>query len=181
MNCTTEAGDACQFPFLINGTKFTSCTKYPYPYFHQEFDGRAWCATKVDADGNALLAQDEWGYCSQECPGDAGYPATGAGPACEVRTTGLGFPPDCVAQHNKTDKRILMIGNSYTYYNSLSGLLSELARAAGFNAHVVSDAPGGQTLGGHVAGGLGSVNSDNWDVVIIQDQSQRPSFPTGYV
>ena len=74
-----------------------------------------------------------------------------------------------------------MIGNSYTYYNSLSGLLSELARAAGFSAHVVSDAPGGQTLGGHVAGGLGSVNSDNWDVVIIQDQSQRPSFPTGYV
>ena len=43
-------------------------------------------------------------------------------------------------------------------------------------------APGGQTLAGHVSGGsLGSITGGDWDVVVIQDQSQRPSFGPGYV
>ena len=134
----------------------------------------------MDADGNYLLGVDAWGYCSEGCPSDDGYPATGTGPACQVQTTGKGFPESCVEQHNKTHKNILFIGNSYTGANNLAGLVQSLANAAGFSATVSSDAPGGQTIGGHVSEGLGSITSD-LDVVVIQDQSQRPSFPTGYV
>ena len=43
-------------------------------------------------------------------------------------------------------------------------------------------APGGQTLAGHVSGGsLDTIRNGDWDVVVIQDQSQRPSFGPGYV
>ena len=43
-------------------------------------------------------------------------------------------------------------------------------------------APGGQTLAGHVSSGsLDTIRNGDWDVVIIQDQSQRPSFGPGYV
>ena len=181
VNCTTELEETCQFPFKVADLEFTSCTTYPYPYF-AEFDGRPWCATKVDADGNALLAIDAWGYCTEGCPSDEGYPATGAGPACEVKTTGLGFPESCAEQHNNTHKRIYFIGNSYTDYHSLASIVQNLAMAAGFSAEVAPTGfTGGQTLGGHAAGGLGAVTNSDWDAVVIQDQSQRPSFPTGYV
>ena len=60
-------------------------------------------------------------------------------------------------------------------------MVRSLAAAAGFSATVKSVAPGGQTLGGHVSSSLGQITSGDWDVVVIQDQSQRPSFPEGYV
>ena len=60
-------------------------------------------------------------------------------------------------------------------------MVGSLATAAGFSATVESVATGGQTLGGHVAGSLGHITSGDWDVVVIQDQSQRPSFSDGYV
>ena len=42
--------------------------------------------------------------------------------------------------------------------------------------------PGGQTLAGHVtSGSLDTIKGSDWDVVVIQDQSQRPSFGPGYV
>jgi len=136
----------------------------------------------VDADGNAILATNAfWGYCTSECPSDEGYPATGAGPACSVRTTGRGFPESCAAQQNKTDKNILFIGNSYTFYNNLQNMVRDLAIAAGFSPTVYSESRGGETLGGHVLNSLAAIRSDEWDVVVIQDQSQRPSFPNGYV
>eukprot|EP00090_Calanus_glacialis_P001381 TRINITY_DN10982_c0_g1_i5.p1 TRINITY_DN10982_c0_g1~~TRINITY_DN10982_c0_g1_i5.p1 ORF type:complete len:587 (-),score=157.01 TRINITY_DN10982_c0_g1_i5:46-1806(-) len=174
VNCTTESGETCQFPFtyLGNGKTYTTCTT--------DNTDRPWCATKVDADGNYLLGVDAWGYCSEGCPSDEGYPATGTGPACQVQTTGKGFPESCAEQLSKSHKNILFLGNSYTYYNDLPGMVRDLANAAGFSASVTSQAPGGQTLGGHVSGSLGSITAD-LDIVVIQDQSQRPSFPTGYV
>merc|ERR1712098_719117 len=99
----------------------------------------------------------------------------------EASTTGSGFPDFCTSQLANTTKNILFLGNSYTYFNDLPGMVGSLASAAGVSATVKSVAPGGQTLGGHVSGSLGHITSGDWDVVIIQDQSQRPSFPEGYV
>ena len=93
----------------------------------------------------------------------------------------VGFPDYCAAQLNKTHKSILFLGNSYTYFNDLPNMVKQLASAAGFSATTQSITPGGQTLTGHVSGSLGTITSGNFDVVIIQGQSQRPSFPTGYV
>merc|ERR1711936_39488 len=173
VNCTTEAGERCQFPFTIGSTTYTSCTK--------DFDenSKPWCSTKVDSEGNSITSF--WGHCTEECPSDEGYPATGAGPACQVQTTGKGFPDSCAEQHAKTHKNILFLGNSFTYFNDLPGMVRSLAAAAGFSASVTSKTPGGQTFTGHVSNSLGTVNSGDWDVVVLQGQSQRPSFPEGYV
>ena len=73
----------------------------------------------------------EWGYCTASCPDDSGYPASGSGPACQVRTTGNGYPDQCSDQINKSNKNILFIGNSYTYGNDLPGMVKNLAAAAG--------------------------------------------------
>ena len=52
----------------------------------------------------------------------------------------------------------------------------------GKSATTTMVAPGGQTLAGHVSSGsLDTIRNGDWDVVIIQDQSQRPSFGPGYV
>jgi len=171
VNCTTEDGTACQFPFIVGSKTYTSCTV--------DYDSKAWCSTKVDGDGNHISGMNYYGYCTDSCPGDEGFPSTGSGPACQVQT--IGYPPYCADQLDKTNKNILFLGNSYTYFNDLPGMVRSLAAAAGFSATVKSVAPGGQTLGGHVSGSLGHITSGDWDVVIIQDQSQRPSFPEGYV
>jgi len=174
VDCTTEAGTQCQFPFITNGQTFTSCT--------QSGDTRAWCSTKVDSNGNHISGIGEWGYCTAACPDDSGYPASGSGPACQVRTTGQGYPDQCSDQLNKSNKNILFIGNSYTYGNDLPGMVKNLAAAAGKSATTTMVAPGGQTLAGHVSGGIeNTIRNGNFDVVVIQDQSQRPSFGQSYV
>ena len=50
VNCTTEAGKACQFPFIVNGQSFSTCTKAG--------DNRAWCSTKVDQNNNHISGEE---------------------------------------------------------------------------------------------------------------------------
>ena len=54
-----------------------------------------------------------------------------SGGACQVRTTGQGFPAHCSAQLAAAHKNILFLGNSYTTTNNLPGVLASLAAAAG--------------------------------------------------
>jgi len=136
-----------------------------------------WCSTKVDGDGNHIPSY--WGYCTQSCPSDGEVPSTGAKPACQVHTTG--FPHFCSSQLAKTHKNILFLGNSYTYYNNLPSMVQSLATAAGLSASVKDVSTPNQYLGGHIANSLGYITSGNWDIVVIQDQSVRPSFDAGYV
>merc|ERR1711915_776381 len=161
-NCTTEDGTRCQFPFIYGSRTYTSCTT--------DQDTKLWCSTKVDGGGNHIAGNSNWGYCDTSCS---------SGHVCQVQD--IGFPPECEAQHAKTHKNILFLGNSYTYFNDLPGMVRSLAAAAGVSASVTSKAPGGQTLGGHVSSSLGTITGGDWDVVVMQDQSQRPSFPHGYV
>ena len=54
--------------------------------------------------------------------------------------------------------------------------------SAGKSATTTMVASGGQTLSGHVSSGIeNTIRNGNFDVVVLQDQSQRPSFGIGWV
>lgn len=75
--------------------------------------------------------------------------------------------------------QVLFIGNSYTYSNDLPGTLHNLALSSGDTILYDSYAPGGYTFQSHSAdaNALAKINSKAWDFVILQEQSQLPSFP----
>ncbi|MFN5458914.1 MAG: PKD domain-containing protein [Bacteroidota bacterium] len=80
-------------------------------------------------------------------------------------------------------KRVLFLGNSYTAVNNLPQLTANVALSAGDTLIYDSNAPGGYTLQGHStnATSLNKINLGNWDFVVLQEQSQLPSFPDGQV
>jgi hypothetical protein len=75
-------------------------------------------------------------------------------------------------------RKILFIGNSYTYVNDLPGTLSALATSMGDTLNFDSNAIGGATLQTHCtnAATLAKLQIPGWDYVVIQAQSQEPSF-----
>lgn len=79
--------------------------------------------------------------------------------------------------------RILFLGNSYTQVNNLPILLQDLALSKGDSITVDSNTPGGFTLQGHStnATSLAKINAGNYDYVVLQEQSQLPSFSPGQV
>ncbi len=80
-------------------------------------------------------------------------------------------------------KSVLFIGNSYTAVNNLPSLTSQLATSLGDSLIIGSNTPGGYTLQGHSTNvtTLGQISLGTWDYVVLQDQSQRPSFPPAQV
>lgn len=78
---------------------------------------------------------------------------------------------------------VLFIGNSYIYTNNLPGIFQQLALSAGDSVSYDASTPGGYTLQMHSqdVNTISKINSRNWDYVIIQAQSQEPSFDTAYV
>lgn len=77
--------------------------------------------------------------------------------------------------------RVLFIGNSYTYFNDLPGLLSRIAAADGLEIVTESVVEGGMTLLGHLRSGdaVLRIRSGGWDVVVLQEQSTRPLYAPG--
>ncbi len=80
---------------------------------------------------------------------------------------------------------VLMYGNSYTSANGLAALVDDRLDDTGLNATVQSNAAGGYTLADHWAdvnaSGTpwnSSLRNAAWDYVLLQDQSQVPSFST---
>jgi len=73
----------------------------------------------------------------------------------------------------ETPLRILFIGNSYTYYNNLPGLVEEMARAGGRPVEAQSVTLGGATLEGIYAGSnaLAVLRGQRWDLVVLQEHS----------
>src|SRR5262245_3027863 len=76
-------------------------------------------------------------------------------------------------------KKVLFLGNSYTTVNNLPQLIAGIATSTGDTLVFDSNAPGGYTLQGHFSNNLsiGKISAGNWDNVVLQEQSQRPSFP----
>jgi hypothetical protein len=81
------------------------------------------------------------------------------------------------------DASILFLGNSYTYSSNLPQMVSQLALANGQTIYHDQHTPGGQTLEGHSTNNttLQKIAERDWDFVVIQEQSQRPSFPPAQV
>lgn len=78
----------------------------------------------------------------------------------------------------KLPLKVLFVGNSFTFTNDVPGLTVALARAADTKPELVVDSHvvGGATLERHWNDGaaLAKIRSTDWDVVVLQEQSQRP-------
>ncbi len=75
--------------------------------------------------------------------------------------------------------RILFISNSYTSVNNLPQIFHDIAACAGHPpAAIESVTPGGATLHKHLnsQGTLKQIDEGNWDIVVLQAQSQEAAF-----
>ncbi|MFN6091126.1 MAG: SGNH/GDSL hydrolase family protein, partial [Bacteroidota bacterium] len=80
-------------------------------------------------------------------------------------------------------KKVLFIGNSYTYVNDLPALLSNAAQSTGDSVIYDSNCIGGYTFQLHSTNAttLQKIAQGNFDFVVLQEQSQLPSFPISQV
>lgn len=80
-------------------------------------------------------------------------------------------------------RRVLFLGNSYTYVNNLPKIIADIAISMGDTLIYDSNTPGGQNLGGHLqdSNSINKIKSGNLDYVILQEQSMRPSQPDDWV
>ncbi len=89
------------------------------------------------------------------------------------------------SMHAQVSKKIsvLFLGNSYTYVNVLPNLVQQLGYAMGDSIFVDYYAVGGYTLQLHSvdANTITKINQQQWDYVVLQEQSQLPSFPPSQV
>ncbi len=85
--------------------------------------------------------------------------------------------------HAQDSISVLFIGNSYTYVNDLPGTLGSLAASLGKEITVDSKTNGGYTFQMHVndAATYTKIHTRPWDVVVLQGQSQEPSFSDSQV
>lgn len=79
--------------------------------------------------------------------------------------------------------KVLFIGNSYTYVNDLPTLTKNVALSTGDTLIFDSNTPGGSTFQMHTtnANTTGKISQGGWDYVVLQEQSQLPSFPPNQV
>ena len=80
-------------------------------------------------------------------------------------------------------KRVLFLGNSYTYANDMPQLLADLANSTGKTLIFDIHAPGGYYLAQHLTNStsLAKIASGNWDHVVLQDQSMALAYPSTYL
>ena len=78
---------------------------------------------------------------------------------------------------------ILFIGNSYTYANNMPQMVSEIALSFGDTLNFESSTPGGATFNVHSTNTntLNKISQKPWDYVVLQAQSQEPSFSPNQV
>jgi hypothetical protein len=88
------------------------------------------------------------------------------------------------AQFNPINKKIkvLFIGNSYTTANDLPDLIENMANASGNSLDFARYAPGGYSLQDHSRDPLTLelINQQQWDYVVLQEQSQKPALDDIY-
>ena len=79
----------------------------------------------------------------------------------------------------EADHNVLFIGNSYTHFNDLPGIVEEIADANGVAVNTEMIAPGGAFLDEHVVNPdvIDALTSGEFDTVIFQEQSVAPSLP----
>lgn len=89
----------------------------------------------------------------------------------------FGLAPQSKAQVNKL--RVLFLGNSFTAANFLPTVFTDAAKSVGDTVIFDFNAPGGFTLQDHFddVTSTAKIAVGNWNYVVLQEQSQRPSFP----
>jgi hypothetical protein len=91
------------------------------------------------------------------------------------------FLPLCLTlSSNGQTKKVLFLGNSFTSENNLPSMIASIAQSAGDTLLYDSRLVGGYSLLDHASDpiSLGAIQADNWDYIILQEQSQRPAFVT---
>ena len=80
-------------------------------------------------------------------------------------------------------KHVLFLGNSYTAVNNLPIIIANIAHNMGDSLAHSENTPGGSTLQDHStdASSLNLINQPGWDYVVLQEQSQKPSWPISQV
>ena len=82
------------------------------------------------------------------------------------------------SQQNDGSKRILFVGNSYTYQWNLPQQVAAMSRETGDDLYVRQSTAGGVTWGQHWRGEKGlttreKIKSGNYDIVVLQNHSMR--------
>lgn len=80
-------------------------------------------------------------------------------------------------------KSTLFVGNSYVGVNNLPQTTALVALSVGDTLLTSAYTPGGYTFQLHStdANCINAINSMKWDIVVLQEQSQRPAFPQSQV
>lgn len=90
----------------------------------------------------------------------------------------------CVAVSGSAQQHVnaLFIGNSYTEVNNLPQMVQQIAFSMGDQLSYQSNTPGGCTFSQHCNNhSMELICDGGWDFVVLQEQSQYPSFPQGQV
>jgi len=79
---------------------------------------------------------------------------------------------------NATTLKVLFIGNSYTYTNNMPQIVRDLALQNGDTLIFDASDPGSYSFEKHCSYGptITKIFSQKWDVVVLQEQSELPSF-----
>jgi PKD domain len=96
-----------------------------------------------------------------------------------IMTASVGLSLTAFSQAVNNHKyNVLFIGNSYTYVNNLPLITSNCAASAGDTLINDVNAIGGFTLEMHLQNStsLSKIATGTWDYVVLQEQSQLPSF-----
>ncbi len=80
-------------------------------------------------------------------------------------------------------RKVLFIGNSYIYTNDLPNMIKTLASDCSDTLEYSQSTPGGCTFQNHLSNSttLSLIQQGGWDHVVLQEQSQLPSFPYSQV
>ncbi|MDT0294560.1 T9SS type A sorting domain-containing protein [Mesonia ostreae] len=83
-----------------------------------------------------------------------------------------------ISVYSQTTQKVLFIGNSYTSVNSLPLLVEEMATNTGDILIRDANTPGGFRFLNHASNTttLNKINSEDWDYVVLQAQSQETSL-----
>ena len=138
------------------------------------------------ANATALIGEfipqceDDGSYSLMQCWGSTGYCWCVDEDGVEIPGTSLGPGEGIPNCNNQSDSlNVLFIGNSYTFYNNLPTMISSIANSMGDFLNTEGSLVGGATLQNHANNNNTTdlIMMGDWDYIVLQEQSQYPSFP----
>jgi hypothetical protein len=129
----------------------------------------------VQLDGSGL----EWEYTGTWAYKD-NYVWTYGGLNCaandSIMETSACPYPLCASPLEGIERSVLFIGNSYTFYNDMPGLVQQLAASVGDVLIQDENAEGSYSLEDHLSdeNSIAKIKKGGWDYVVLQEQSTRP-------